>query len=78
VPKPEPASLAPKSKPCPTCGRPVEWSADSTYRPFCSERCRLIDFGEWASERRAIPGEDELPFPDTDPDDPYRNTPPRH
>jgi endogenous inhibitor of DNA gyrase (YacG/DUF329 family) len=27
------------------------------HRPFCSERCKLIDLGEWASERRAIPGE---------------------
>jgi hypothetical protein len=45
---------------CPTCQRPVEWSAASRYRPFCSERCRLIDLGEWFEERRAIPGE-EIP-----------------
>jgi endogenous inhibitor of DNA gyrase (YacG/DUF329 family) len=43
--------------PCPTCDRPVEWSKDSPWRPFCSERCKLIDLGAWASEQHAIPGE---------------------
>jgi endogenous inhibitor of DNA gyrase (YacG/DUF329 family) len=42
---------------CPTCKRPVEWSEASRWRPFCSERCKLIDLGAWASERHAIPGE---------------------
>jgi hypothetical protein len=45
---------------CPTCQRPVEWSPDSPYRPFCSERCKLIDLGAWASEKHVIPGE-EIP-----------------
>ena len=40
---------------CPTCNRPVEWSERSPWRPFCSERCKLIDLGAWASEQRAIP-----------------------
>ena len=43
--------------PCPTCGQPVEWSGRSPYRPFCSERCRLIDLGDWIDEERRIPGE---------------------
>jgi hypothetical protein len=38
----------------------VEWSAASPFRPFCSERCKLIDLGAWVSEQRAIPGE-EIP-----------------
>lgn len=42
---------------CPTCQKPVEWSESSTFRPFCSDRCRLIDLGEWASEKHAIPDE---------------------
>jgi endogenous inhibitor of DNA gyrase (YacG/DUF329 family) len=42
---------------CPTCKRSVEWSAAARWRPFCSERCKLIDLGEWASERNVIPGE---------------------
>jgi len=41
---------------CPTCQRELDW--DSTpHRPFCSERCRLIDLGAWLSERHAIPGD---------------------
>jgi endogenous inhibitor of DNA gyrase (YacG/DUF329 family) len=42
---------------CPTCERPVLWNADFPERPFCSERCRLIDLGAWLSGDRAIPGE---------------------
>jgi endogenous inhibitor of DNA gyrase (YacG/DUF329 family) len=41
--------------PCPTCGRPVSWAPESRFRPFCSERCRLIDLGEWLTEGRVIP-----------------------
>ncbi len=43
---------------CPQCGAPVKWQAESKWRPFCSERCRLIDLGAWASEEYAIPAED--------------------
>jgi endogenous inhibitor of DNA gyrase (YacG/DUF329 family) len=43
---------------CPTCQKPVEWSPASKWRPFCSERCRLIDLGAWMSEQHAIPGEE--------------------
>ena len=42
---------------CPTCGRPVVWDDSSPWRPFCSERCRLIDLGEWLDEGHRIPGE---------------------
>ena len=42
---------------CPSCHKSVDWSKASPFRPFCSERCRLIDLGEWASEKHAIPGE---------------------
>jgi endogenous inhibitor of DNA gyrase (YacG/DUF329 family) len=44
---------------CPTCRRAVEWSAESLYRPFCSDRCRLIDLGAWLSEKHAIPAGEE-------------------
>ena len=40
----------------PTCGRELEW-ATAAFRPFCSERCRLVDLGAWFSEQRAIAGE---------------------
>ncbi|MCP1338646.1 DNA gyrase inhibitor YacG [Idiomarina sp. M1R2S28] len=42
---------------CPTCQAKVEWSDKSPARPFCSERCKLIDLGEWANEEKSIPGE---------------------
>jgi len=42
---------------CPTCRRPVEWSDASLYRPFCSDRCRLIDLGAWLTEQHKLPGE---------------------
>ncbi|MCH1921614.1 DNA gyrase inhibitor YacG [Shewanella sp. A3A] len=40
---------------CPICQKEVVWSAESKFRPFCSERCKLIDLGDWASEKHAIP-----------------------
>ncbi|MBL4820922.1 MAG: DNA gyrase inhibitor YacG [Gammaproteobacteria bacterium] len=51
---------APKSVNCPNCHSEVIWSKENEYRPFCSERCKLIDFGGWASEKHAIPGESVL------------------
>lgn len=41
---------------CPTCGKGVTWDSASPYKPFCSERCRLIDLGAWASEEHKIAG----------------------
>lgn len=41
---------------CPTCHTEVRWSETSHFRPFCSDRCRLIDFGEWAKEEKIIAG----------------------
>ncbi|MDO6681305.1 DNA gyrase inhibitor YacG [Oceanobacter sp. 5_MG-2023] len=41
---------------CPTCQKSVPWTAASRFRPFCCERCQLIDLGEWASESHRIPG----------------------
>jgi hypothetical protein len=41
---------------CPTCERELA-SANAPYRPFCSDRCRLIDLGAWLSGDRAIPGD---------------------
>jgi endogenous inhibitor of DNA gyrase (YacG/DUF329 family) len=35
---------------CPTCKGPSRFSSDNRWRPFCSERCRSIDLGAWASE----------------------------
>jgi uncharacterized protein len=45
----------PKTVACPTCGKSVIWSSESTWRPFCSDRCRLIDLGDWLDENHRIP-----------------------
>ena len=41
---------------CPQCGKETEFTGNE-FRPFCSERCKLLDFGDWADERFAIPSE---------------------
>ncbi len=45
---------------CPTCKKWTEWQ-NNLYKPFCSQRCKLIDLGEWVSEkyRIACKAEDE-------------------
>jgi endogenous inhibitor of DNA gyrase (YacG/DUF329 family) len=40
---------------CPQCSKEVMWNSESVYRPFCSERCKLIDLGQWATESYSIP-----------------------
>jgi endogenous inhibitor of DNA gyrase (YacG/DUF329 family) len=40
---------------CPICGKAVDSERDKEF-PFCSERCRTTDLGNWASERYRIPG----------------------
>ncbi len=40
---------------CPICGKESVWE-NNPFRPFCSERCRLLDLGKWASEHYRIPG----------------------
>jgi endogenous inhibitor of DNA gyrase (YacG/DUF329 family) len=52
---------------CPNCGKKDTYHLDNPYRPFCSDRCKLIDLGEWASESRRIAGEEINP--DTDSED---------
>lgn len=42
---------------CPTCEKKDTWQADNSFKPFCSERCKLIDLGEWASDSRRIAGD---------------------
>ena len=43
---------------CPRCGTATPWSEANAYRPFCSERCKLIDLGQWATEGYRIPQEE--------------------
>jgi hypothetical protein len=46
---------SPKMVKCPQCRNLIVYSIENPFRPFCSERCRLIDLGEWASEGYRIP-----------------------
>ncbi len=42
---------------CPNCGKSVAWNGLSCWRPFCSERCKSLDLGAWASEHYRVPVE---------------------
>jgi endogenous inhibitor of DNA gyrase (YacG/DUF329 family) len=59
-------SAAPRSVACPQCEKAVEWTPANRFRPFCSERCKLIDLGAWASEAYRAPVSEDP----TEPDDP--------
>lgn len=52
---------------CPSCGARTEYDPANPYRPFCSQRCKLIDLGQWATENYRIP--DTQPAEDVDPED---------
>jgi hypothetical protein len=45
---------------CPICHRPTTYEGNP-HRPFCSERCKLLDFGAWANEEYAVPAEEAPP-----------------
>ena len=47
----------PRTFPCPRCGETSTWE-DNAFRPFCSERCKLIDLGAWASDEYKLPTQD--------------------
>lgn len=47
---------------CPTCGEPVAWLPENPYRPFCSERCKVIDLGAWANEDYGMAAEEDEPL----------------
>lgn len=54
---------------CPTCRKETPWE-NNPHRPFCSDRCQLIDLGAWAQERYRISGKDnEFNFGDEDDDE---------
>lgn len=57
---------------CPHCGRAAVYGPDNPFRPFCSERCRMVDLGHWADERYRVPAHEDgldpasLAGPETD------------
>ncbi|MDA1232593.1 MAG: DNA gyrase inhibitor YacG [Planctomycetota bacterium] len=52
---------------CPQCGKPLPWDPKNAYRPFCTERCKLIDLGQWASGNYRVPTDaDQSPSNDNE------------
>jgi endogenous inhibitor of DNA gyrase (YacG/DUF329 family) len=52
---------------CPQCGGPSVYAPENRWRPFCSERCKNLDLGAWASESFRVPDDsppDDQPFGD--------------
>ena len=43
---------------CPNCKKKFEQDRRSSFRPFCSEKCKMIDLGKWLDESYTIPVED--------------------
>lgn len=70
-------SVPPRVVKCPQCGAPVPWTPESKWRPFCSERCKLIDVGAWASERYRVETEEGPESTQTQPEPPRDETPKR-
>ncbi|MCM3869144.1 MAG: DNA gyrase inhibitor YacG [Pyrinomonadaceae bacterium] len=52
---------------CPTCGKPVE-RKDNPFRPFCSERCKMVDLGRWVNDEYRVAGK---PIPSESDDAPH-------
>jgi endogenous inhibitor of DNA gyrase (YacG/DUF329 family) len=50
---------------CPQCGKEMVWDTSNRFRPFCSERCKLIDLGKWANEEYCVE-QREQEIPDSD------------
>ncbi len=55
---------------CPQCRKPVTWN-NNPNRPFCSERCRMIDLGNWADENYRIASNEPLPINDNEQDNTF-------
>lgn len=60
-------SLDARTAPCPHCAEPAILNASNPWRPFCSERCKLVDLNGWFSGEFVIPG-DSIEHPSGDED----------
>ena len=52
---------------CPTCGGDSIFGPNNPWRPFCSERCKMVDLGAWGNEEFKVPDPtppDDQPFGD--------------
>ncbi len=52
-----PPDYKPKHVRCPACGGDSLYAPSNRFRPFCSERCKNMDLGAWASETFRLPTE---------------------
>ena len=62
-----PSGAKPRIVPCPACGGDSIYASSNPFRPFCSERCKNLDLGAWASESFRVASEaspDDQPFGD--------------
>lgn len=59
---------------CPHCGKIVQWHTKEVWKPFCSERCKLVDLGDWIAENHRIA---DTPIETHSTDDEY-NSPDYH
>ena len=62
--RPESDAAPTRTIACPRCGTPAPFGPQNPWRPFCSERCKTIDLGQWASESYRLPDSDEAPADD--------------
>ena len=58
---------------CPQCGRLTLYSKENSFRPFCSERCKVLDLGAWASEKFKVPTNEHADFAHPDKEDEGRD-----
>ena len=47
-----------KTVACPRCGAPTPYAPENKWRPFCGERCKMIDLGAWATESYRVEAEE--------------------
>lgn len=51
------AERPPRISSCPQCGQSTRLDEANRWRPFCSERCKLVELGAWFGEHYRIPGD---------------------
>jgi endogenous inhibitor of DNA gyrase (YacG/DUF329 family) len=56
--------------PCPRCGKQVAWVPQNAFRPFCSERCKMVDLGAWAAEEYRVAAAEQAEEPGAPPAEP--------
>jgi endogenous inhibitor of DNA gyrase (YacG/DUF329 family) len=67
MPERHPPAAPPRVVRCPACGGDSIYAPSNPFRPFCSERCKNLDLGAWASENFRVPDDspaDDQPFGD--------------